>query len=359
MTQYLSKELKQHLFEGTVIPAYPLALDSRRKFDEVSQRALTHYYIDAGVGGLAVGVHTTQFEIRDKEHNLFETVLKIASEEIDKANLSRPFLKIAGVCGPTKQALEEAELALKYGYHIALLSMGQLDDYTEEMLLERTKEVAKVMPVFGFYLQPSVGGRVFSYDFWKRFMEIDNVVAVKTAPFNRYQTLDVLRAVCESSRYQEIAVYTGNDDNIVPDLLTVYETNVGGEYRRKEVVGGLLGHWAVWTRKAVELFERIKRAKQTGDGYAALLTEGIKITDANAAFFDIHNDFEGCIPGINYVLAKQGLLPSYTCLNPDEKMGAGQTDEIARIYQDYPHLNDDQFVQTYLNEWYDKAKGDK
>lgn len=351
MTLTLKPELKALLHEGTVMPAYPLALNPDRSFDEYTQRVLTHYYLDAGVGGLAVGVHTTQFEIRDPEHNLFETILKVAAEEIDRAQLDRPFIKLAGICGPTEQAVAEAELAVKYGYDMGLLSMGSLPNYSEADLLERTKAVAAVMPVFGFYLQPSVGGRIFTYDFWEKFMEIDNVVAVKTAPFNRYQTLDVLRAVCHSSRIDEIAVYTGNDDNIVADLLTPYEMNVNGKMVQKEFLGGLLGHWAVWTQKAVELMAEVKEAKRTQIGYRELLMKGTQITDANAAFFDLNNDFQGCIPGINEMLARQGLLQGNYCLNPDEVMGPGQAEELTRVSQDYPHLNDDAFIKENLEKW--------
>ncbi|MDT2746700.1 dihydrodipicolinate synthase family protein [Vagococcus fluvialis] len=357
MVNRLKSELKELLHSGTVMPAYPLALNPDRSFDEFNQRVLTHYYIDAGVGGLAVGVHTTQFEIRDPEHNLFETVLRIAAEEIDKAKLDRPFIKLAGICGPVEQAINEAELAVKYGYDMGLLSMGSLPDYTEEDLLERTKEVAKIIPVFGFYLQPSVGGRIFSYDFWKKFMEIDNVVAVKTAPFNRYQTLDVLRAVCHSSRIDEIAVYTGNDDNIVADLLTPYEMNVDGKFVQKEFLGGLLGHWAVWTKNAVELMDEVKKAKKTGLGYRELLMKGTQVTDANAAFFDINNDFQGCIPGINEMLARQGLLQGNYCLNPNEIMGPGQAEELTRVSRDYPDLSDDDFIRENLELWRERVKG--
>ncbi|UDM79339.1 dihydrodipicolinate synthase family protein [Vagococcus fluvialis] len=357
MVNRLKPDLKELLHSGTVMPAYPLALNPDRSFDEFNQRVLTHYYIDAGVGGLAVGVHTTQFEIRDPEHNLYETILRIAAEEIDKAKLDRPFIKLAGICGPVEQAINEAELAVKYGYDMGLLSMGSLPDYTEEDLLARTKEVAKIIPVFGFYLQPSVGGRIFSYDFWKKFMEIDNVVAVKTAPFNRYQTLDVLRAVCHSSRIDEIAVYTGNDDNIVADLLTPYEMNVDGKFVQKEFLGGLLGHWAVWTKNAVELMDEVKIAKKTGLGYRELLMKGTQVTDANAAFFDINNDFQGCIPGINEMLARQGLLQGNYCLNPNEIMGPGQAEELTRVSRDYPHLSDDDFIRDNLELWRERVKG--
>lgn len=351
MGETLRPKIKELLFNGTVIPAYPLALHEDRSFDEFSQRVLTHYYIDAGVGGLAVGVHTTQFEIRDPEFDLYEKILRIASEEIKKAKLDHPFIKIAGICGSTDQAKNEAELAIKYGYDLGLLSMGNLPDYSEEDLLERTRQVAQMIPVFGFYLQPSVGGRVFSYQFWKEFMEIENVVAVKTAPFNRYQTLDVIRAVCSSTRKNEIVVYTGNDDNIVSDLLTTYRMSVDGKEVEKSIKGGLLGHWAVWTKTVVSIFNRIKKENKAGEEYAELLTLGTQITDVNAAFFDVKNNFKGSIPGINEVLARQGLLEGNYCLNPEEVMGEGQAEEITRVYENYPELSDDAFVKENLSKW--------
>lgn len=337
------------LNNGTFIPAHPLALNQDKKLDEDRQRNLTRYYMAAGAGGIAVAVHSTQFEIRDPKINLFETVLKLASAEVDKARLDRPFLKIAGICGTTAQAVNEAEIALKYGYDLGLLSMGGLQDWTEEQILHRVKAVADIIPVFGFYLQPSVGGRIFSYDFWLKFAEIPNVLAIKVASFNRYQTLDVVRAVCHSSRRAQIALYTGNDDNIVPDLLTKYRFTVDGEVVEKEFVGGLLGHWAVWTQKAVALFEEIKAFKE-GKGLvsqAELLTRGIEVTDMNAAIFDPAHQFHGCIPGIHEVLRRQGLLQGLWCLNEDEVLSEGQLAEIDRVCKAYPHLVDDDFVKEF------------
>ncbi|MEH7012257.1 dihydrodipicolinate synthase family protein [Neobacillus niacini] len=344
----LKEEIKKLLFEGTVIPAHPLALDENRKLDEDAQRRLTNYYMEAGAGGIAVGVHTTQFEIRDSEFGLYEKVLALATEEINKKKLARPFIKIAGICGPVEQALKEAQTAKDLGYDLGLLSNGGLTELTEVELLERTKKVAEIIPVFGFYLQPSVGGRPFSYSFWKQFAEIPNVYAIKMAPFNRYQTLDVVRAVCHSTRCDEIALYTGNDDNIVNDLLTTFEVNVNGHLVRKNIIGGLLGHWAVWTNKAVELFEEIKSVRDSNQVPASLLTLGQQVTDANAAFFDSANQFQGCIAGINEVLARQGLLKGNWCLLKKEKLSPGQSDEIDRVYQDYPHLHDNQFVKQFL-----------
>lgn len=348
----LSTELKQLLDEGAVLPAHPLALNEDRKLDEARQRQLTRYYIASGAGGVAVGVHSTQFEIRDPEVNLYETVLELASEEIAKANLDRPFLKIAGICGPTAQAVKEAEIALKYGYDIGLLSMGGLQGWTEAEILDRVRAVAAVIPVFGFYLQPSVGGRIFSYDFWREFAEIDNVEAIKCASFNRYQTLDVMRAVAGSSRSEKISMYTGNDDNIIPDLLTTYKFYINGEEVEVGFKGGLLGHWAVWTNNVVRLMERIKayRKNKTAEEAEALLSLGIQVTDVNAALFDPSNGFHGCIPGIHEVLRRQNLLEGRWCLNPNEELSEGQMEEIDRVYAAYPYLNDDEFVKSFLEK---------
>lgn len=350
--QTLHPILKKHLLNGTVFPAHPLALNEDRTLDEAKQRQLSRYYIASGAGGIAVGVHSTQFEIRDPEVNLYEMVLKLAAEEVEAANLDRPFIKIAGICGPTEQAQAEAKLALKYGYDMGLLSMGGLQGLTEAQILDRVRAVAAIIPVFGFYLQPSVGGRIFSYDFWLQFAEIPNVEAIKCASFNRYQTLDVMRAVANSSRREEIAMYTGNDDNIVADLLTTYQFNVNGKTVNVEFVGGLLGHWAVWTNKAVSLLAEVKTYKTNKSAAAAddLLTRGIEITDVNAAMFDPANHFHGCIPGIHEILRRQGLLNGIWCLNPNEKLSAGQNEELDRVYAAYPHLNDDEFVKEFLTQ---------
>lgn len=349
----LSSEVRDLLFQGTVIPAYPLALNEDLTHDELSQKALTHYYIDSNVGGLAVGVHTTQFEIRD--FNLYEPVLRMAAEEINKRNLDRPFIKVAGVCGPTAQALEETKLALELGYDLVLLSNGNLAGYSEDELIERTKQVASIMPVCGFYLQPSAGGRIFSAKFWEAYADIDNVVAIKAAPFNRYQTLDVLKGVLKSERRDEIAMYTGNDDNIVADLLTTYTYEVDGKQYQKDFVGGLLGHWAVHTSKAVEMFNEVKRVKAEAGDYSKLLTLGVKVTDANAAYFDTRNNFKGCIAGINEVLARQGLLKGNWCLMEHEVLSPGQSEYIDEVYAAYPELNDDEFVKENLATWQEIA----
>lgn len=337
------------LHAGTVIPAHPLALDADRQLDEERQRLLTRYYMASGAGGIAVGVHSTQFEIRDENIGLFEPVLRLAAEEVEKAQLSRPFIKVAGVVGPTDQALAEASLAKDLGYNMVLLSMGGLSHYSEEELIERARKVGEIMPIFGFYLQPAVGGQLLSFDFWKAFAELPNVKAIKMAPFNRYQTIDVVRAVCHSPRREDIALYTGNDDNIIADLLTTYEFSVEGQKVKKQIIGGLLGHWAVWTKKAVALMTEIQEVRKNGEHIPnEMLTRNIQVTDTNAVLFDTANDFHGCIPGIHEVLRRQGLLKGTWCLNPNENLSPGQSEEIDRIYREYPELNDDDFVTEFL-----------
>ena len=347
----MNEAARKALLDGAFIPAHPLALNEDKSLDEVSQRALTKYYIAAGVGGLAVGVHTTQFEIRDPQFNLYERVLSLAIDEMNKANVPESFIKIGGVCGPVEQAVNEAAILKKLGYDLALLSMGGLQDQSEEQLLERTREVAKIIPVVGFYLQPSVGGRVLTYDFWRELANIENVYAIKMAPFNRYQTLDVVRAVCNSSRRNEIALYTGNDDNIIVDLLTEYEFNINGENVKKRIVGGLLGHWSVWAKTAVQYFEDIKAIRDNAQIDASWLSKAIEVTDANAAFFDPAHAFKGSIAGINEVLTRQGLLKGNWCLADHEVLSEGQAEEITRVYEMYPHLHDDSFVKQNLAEW--------
>lgn len=337
----------QQLREGSVIPALPLALTKTLQIDQPAQERLIRYYMASGAGGLAVGVHTTQFEIRDPAFNLLEPIFKMAAEEIERNPRSDDFIKVAGICGPTEQALKEAQLAVKYGYHVGLLSMGGLPDYSEEDLLERTKAIAAILPVFGFYLQPAVGGRVLSYSFWSAFAEIPNVMAIKIAAFNRYQTLDVVRAVAGSKRNQEISLYTGNDDNIVADLLTTYRFNINGNMVEKKFSGGLLGHWAVWTSKAVELLAKIKECQtDAAQNYAELLTIGAAITDMNAVVFDAANKFKGCIAGIHEVLRRQGLLNGIYCLSPEEKLSPGQAEELDRVAAAYPEWIDDEFAKS-------------
>lgn len=349
--QPLPAAINQLLQAGTVIPAHPLALHKNLTIDEARQRLLTRYYLSAGAGGVAVGVHTTQFEIRKPEVNLLETVLRLAAEEIEKANLPRPVIKVAGICGPTQQAVNEAKLAARYGYHLGLVSMGGLQHYPEKELIERLYAVAEIIPLFGFYLQPAVGGRVLSYSFWRAFAEIPNAYAIKVAAFNRYQTLDVVRAIAESGKHEDIALYTGNDDNIVADLLTPYRFLVNGKPVEKRFVGGLLGHWAVWTKSAVELLDEVKTCIQNNyAGIQDLLAKGIAVTDMNAVIFDAANSFHGCIPGIHEILRRQGILEDIWSLNPEEKLSAGQAEEIDRVCKWYAGLTDDNYVTAFLQK---------
>lgn len=346
-------EIRSHLLAGQAIPAHPLALTEARKLDERRQRALTRYYLAAGAGGIAVGVHTTQFEIRLPQFGLLRPVLELAAQAVDEqlAREPRPFVKIAGVVGETEQAVREAELARGLGYQAALLSLGKLRGERDDALWRHCSAVADVLPIIGFYLQPAAGGRLLSYRFWRGFAEIPNVVAIKIAPFNRYQTLDVVRAVADSGR-EDIALYTGNDDSIVVDLLTRFY--FAG--RRLRVVGGLLGHWAVWTRRAVELLGEIHAISPLDDHGAHgisidWLSRAAAITDANAAFFDAANNFRGCITGIHEILRRQGLLAGTWCLNPEERLSSGQAEEIDRVCRAYPNQNDDAFVAEHLSEW--------
>ncbi|MFN7992888.1 MAG: dihydrodipicolinate synthase family protein [Bryobacteraceae bacterium] len=335
---------REKLRQGVVIPAHPLALTAERKLDERRQRALTRYYLAAGAGGVAVGVHTTQFEIRDPAVGLFEPVLALAMEELRATHA----IKIAGIVGLTPQAVREAELAVRCGYDAGLLSLGALRDASVPELLAHARAVAGIIPVFGFYLQPAVGGRILPYEFWREFAAIPQVVAIKMAPFNRYQTLDVIRGVADSGRAGEISLYTGNDDTIVTDLLTPYRF---GD-RLIRITGGLLGHWAVWTLRAVKMLEHVHAEVCAERPLApSWLTLAAEVTDSNAAFFDPANHFHGCIAGIHEVLRRQGLLAGRWCLNPNEDLSPGQSDEIDRVYRAYPHLNDDAFVREHLDEW--------
>jgi dihydrodipicolinate synthase/N-acetylneuraminate lyase len=350
----IDREISDALRDGVVIPAHPLALDAERKLDERHQRALTCYYLDAGAGGLAVGVHTTQFAIREPKVGLFEPVLALAAEtarEWEAANDKR-IIKIAGVCGATEQAVREAAFAAETGYDIGLLSLAALGEASTSELIEHCRRVAEAIPLFGFYLQPAVGGRLLDYAFWREFFGIENVVAVKIAPFNRYQTLDVVRALADSGRQNEIALYTGNDDNIVADLLTEFRVAGDGGMTSINIAGGLLGHWAVWTKRAVELLEEIKHCKHRGGREAfELLARSAEVTDANAAFFDAQNQFAGCIAGLHEILRRQGLMAGRWCLDPREDLSPGQMEEIDRVCAGYPHLNDDEFVRENLDRW--------
>ena len=336
------------LKKGGVIPAMPLVLDENRQFDEAGQRRLIRYYLEAGADGIAAAVHTTQFEIRLPQHNMLERVLKVAAEETEayEEKTGRTVIRIAGVCGRIEQAVAEARLAEKLGYDAVLVSPGGLRDFGEEYLIERTQAIADVMPVVGFYLQPAVGGRVFSYEYWERLCAIENVAAIKCAAFNRYLTIDVARAIAFSGR--DIALYTGNDDSIAADLMTEFRFASDSGEKSVRCVGGLLGHWAVWTHTAVEYFLKLREAAEKGILSAELMTLAAQITDANAAFFDTRNNFAGCIAGVHEVLRRQGLMKGIWCLNPEETMSPGQSEEIDRVYAMYPHLNDDAFVKAFL-----------
>ncbi|MDQ2766998.1 MAG: dihydrodipicolinate synthase family protein [Gemmatimonadota bacterium] len=344
-------DLRGHLAHGHVIPAHPLALTSSRRFDETHQRALTRYYVAAGAGGIAVGVHTTQFQIRDPRHGLFAPVLALAAETATAALRSepRPFARIAGVCGDTKQALAEARLAHDLGYDAALVSLGALHDAPEQQLLAHCREIGTVLPLFGFYLQPAVGGRVLRYEFWRGFAEIPEVVAIKIAPFNRYQTLDVLRAVADSGR-QDIALYTGNDDQIVLDLLTPFPA-LGTTVRAPRIVGGLLGQWAVWTHRAVEMLEELRVHRDAATFDAGWLNHAASLTDANGALFDVRHAFAGCIAGLHEILRRQRLLAGIWCLDPTEGLSSGQLEEIDRVTRAHPELTDDAFVAASVDDW--------
>jgi dihydrodipicolinate synthase/N-acetylneuraminate lyase len=338
-----SDALRATLAEGLVIPAHPLALTAERRLDERHQAALTRYYAAAGAGGIAVGVHSTQFRVR--EAGLYEPVLRLAADVA--ARSGRPLVKIAGAIGPTAQALAEAETASRLGYDAVLLSLGALQGASEDALVAHCRRVAEVLPLVGFYLQPAVGGRPLDEGFWRRFLEIESVVAVKVAPFDRYQTLDVVRALAASGRASEVALYTGNDDAIVLDLLAEFPARPSVRF-----VGGLLGQWGVWTRRAVELLDSVKRCRREGGaGALELLSLGQQLTDANAALFDARNAFRGCIPGIHEVLRLQGLMAGRTCLDPAEDLSAGQAEEIDRVLAAYPHLTDDDFVKENLDSW--------
>jgi dihydrodipicolinate synthase/N-acetylneuraminate lyase len=342
---------------GCVIPAHPLALTSARKLDERHQRALTRYYVAAGAGGVAVGVHTTQFAIRDAQHDLLRPVLELAADTA-RASLPRlgtpatlitqPFALVAGICGVTKQAVSEAALAQSLGYHAGLFSLAAARGATNRELIAHCRAVADVIPLIGFYLQPAVGGIPLDYAFWREFAEIPNVVAVKIAPFDRYRTIDVVRAIAASGR-DDIALYTGNDDNIVGDLVTPFPFGEGGSPRR--VIGGLLGQWAVWTRRAVELLDQARAASESDVIPADLLRIGAALTDANAAVFDVRNGFAGCIAGIHEVLRRQGLMAGTWCLDPAEGLSPGQSEEIDRVIRCYPDLTDDEFVAAHLDRW--------
>lgn len=379
-----SADVLAPLRKGVCIPALPLALNAQRKFDERRARALARYYLAAGSGGLAVAVHSTQFEIRLPQHGLLRPVLSLAIEELrgHEKKTGKTLCKVGGIVGQTKQAVTEAQQLIELGYDMGLLSLGAMAKASDDELIAHCKEVSRHIPIVGFYLQPSVGGRILPASFWRRFAEIENVVAIKMAPFNRYQTLDVVRAVAETGRAlalkprtaggssgkgaldtggseNGIALYTGNDDNIVCDLLGDWTFEVNGKFITQRIVGGLLGHWACWTQKAVELLAKCHWANTSAASHNAV-TPGVpyemmllnrQVTDMNAAIFDPANHFHGCIPGIHEVLRRQGLLEGTWCLNPDEQLSPGQADEITRVTKAYPHLVDDDFIAQHRDAW--------
>jgi dihydrodipicolinate synthase/N-acetylneuraminate lyase len=342
--------LRRRLLEGLVIPAHPLALTAERTLDERRQAALTRYYHAAGAGGVAVGVHSTQFAIRGA--GLLEPVLRLAAATLDAAEAGGPrrLVRIAGAIGATGQALAEAELACRLGYDAVLLSLGALSEASRGELVEHCRRVAEVLPLVGFYLQPAVGGRPLDERFWRSLLELDRVVAIKVAPFNRYQTLDVVRALAASGRADDVALYTGNDDAIVLDLLAEFPSATAP--RPVRFAGGLLGQWAVWTKRAVELLDAVKRCRAGGGaGALELLALGQQLTDANAALFDAANGFQGCIPGIHEVLRRQGLLAGGWCLDPHEQLSPGQAEQVDRVLAAHPNLTDDGFVRENLDRW--------
>ena len=345
----LDSEAAKILRTGAVIPAHPLALNEHRKLDERRQVALTRYYCEAGAGGVAAAVHTTQFAIRDPRFGLFEPVLQLVAatvKEFERASGKR-VLRVAGLCGPTQQAVREAKFAREAGFDLGLLSLAALASAGDSELVTHCRTVGEAIPLFGFYLQPMVGGRVLSYDFWREFCDIEAVLAIKVAPFNRYQTLDVIRAVAESGRSTEIALYTGNDDNIISDLLADFRLKKGS-FR---FAGGLLGQWAVWTKRAAELLQDVQKCRTDGRGALEILASSASLTDANGALFDARNHFAGSIPGLNEILKRQGLLAGRWCLDPEEDLSPGQLEEIDRVCASYPGLQDNEFVRNNLDRW--------
>lgn len=344
----LPQEVSALLRQGCVIPAHPLALGASRKLDPVRQRALTRYYIDAGAGGLAVGVHATQFAIR--EAGLYEPVLELAARTAREWT-QRPLAMIAGLSGRTPQAVAEAQLALRHGYHAGMLSLAPMKGASIDELIAHCAAVAEQIPLIGFYLQTAVGGIALPMEFWRRFALIDNVIAIKMAPFDRYRTLDVVRGVVAAGAEERVTLYTGNDDHIVLDLLVPFAVKRGDDEVTVRIRGGLLGHWSVWTRSAAQQLERIHAAIDSGRVDASLLALDSRVTDCNSAFFDVANNFAGCIPGCHEVLRRQGLLERIDCLDPNEKLSPGQAEVIDRVCREHADLSDDAFVSAHLSRW--------
>lgn len=346
-----SSRARARLLDGLVIPAHPLALTAARRLDERRQRALTRYYLAAGAGGLAIGVHTTQFAIRAPSHGLYAPVLSLAAETARADSPGSEAVLVAGLAGDTRQAVTEAETARALGYDAGLLSLGAWRDAADADVLQHCRTVSETLPLFGFYLQPAVGGRPLGYEFWRGFAEIERVWAIKIAPFDRYATLDVVRAVADAGR-DDIALYTGNDDAIVSDLVTPLATaSADGSASVRRIVGGLLGQWAVWTRRAVELLARIRDARERTDIPVSLLRTGSALTEANAAIFDAQHRFAGCIPGIHEILRRQELLAGTWTLDPAETLSPGQAEAIDRVCRAFPDLADDAFVAAGIDDW--------
>lgn len=344
----MNSEIRRLIADGTVIPAHPLALNADRSLDAAHQRALTRYYIDAGAGGLAVGVHTTQFAIRDV--GLYRPVLELAAETA-KTWTDRPLALVAGLSGPTRQAVAEAQTARGIGYHAGLLSLAAMKSASEDEIIAHCEMVAREIPLVGFYLQPAVGGVILGTEFWRRFALIDNVIAIKVAPFNRYRTLDVLRGVAAAGALERVALYTGNDDHILLDLTLPFDLRERGVTTRAYFRGGLLGHWSVWTASAIKQFEMCRAARHKASVPAELLALDARVTDCNSAFFDVANNFHGCIAGCHEVLRRQGLLAGIWCLDRDEGLSPGQLDEIDRVCNEHADLSDDDFVAANLQKW--------
>jgi hypothetical protein len=344
----MKSEVRRLIADGTVLPAHPLALNADRKLDRIHQRALTRYYIDAGAGGLAVGVHTTQFAIRDV--GLYKPVLELAAETAADWT-RRPLALVAGLAGPTRQAIAEAGIARGIGYHAGLLSLAAMQAASENEIITHCESIAREIPLVGFYLQPAVGGVILSADFWRRFAGIDNVIAIKVAPFNRYRTLDVLRGVAAAGALDRIALYTGNDDHILLDLTLPFDLRDNGVTTRAYFRGGLLGHWSVWTQSAIKQFERCRATRGKDTVPSDLLALDARVTDCNSAFFDVANNFHGCIAGCHEVLRRQGLLEGIWCLDPAEGLSPGQLQEIDRVCNEHADLSDDGFVSANLERW--------
>jgi hypothetical protein len=344
----MSANLQNRLRDGVVIPAHPLALDDEGAVDLRAQRALTRYYLAAGVHGVAVGVHTTQFELHE-DRGLLTEVWRLAATTADESG--RAPVLVAGLTGDTADAVVEGQIAVEAGYEVALLCPWGMADVTEAAMVERARAVGEVLPTIGFYLQESVGGRRLGRDYWRRLFDLESVVAVKTAPFDRYRTNDVVQALLEHDRWDEVAVLTGNDDNIVHDLITPYRRQVCGQEREVRATGGLLGQWAVGARAAVDVVARVAQAMASGAVPTSILRSAAEFVDVNAAVFDVDHDFAGCVAGVNEVLRQQGLVPTVRCLGKRDILSPGQAEQIAQVRERYPNVLDEEFVATHRDDW--------